>query len=92
MANGQPTSYQPNRRVVNQFDRDYELWEANAHPYQLMFYSFFNNLSKDIAESKALRDQGVEPLEDWIERVTQENIDAEEQATGRPVDRMRQVK
>ena len=56
-----------------------------------MFYSFFNNLSKDIAESAALREQGIEPFEDWVQRKTQEAIAAEENATGRPVDRMRQV-
>ena len=79
------------QRFCDQFDRDYQLWEFNAHPYQLMFYNFYNELRQKQMEDQELRNQGEEPIEDQILRVANERISQEQEATGREVDRMRQV-
>ena len=79
------------QRFADQLDRDYELWEANAHPYQSMFYAFYNNLRQEQVENQELRNQGKEPVEDQVLRITQERIESEKETTGREVDRMRQV-
>ena len=72
-------------------DRDYELWEANAHPFQTAFYNFYNTLRQEQIENQELRNQGVEPIEDQILRISSERIEQEAAATGREVDRMRQA-
>ena len=72
-------------------DRDYELWEVNAHPYQLVFYSFYNNLRREHTEEQAQRANGQEPVKDRIIRLTDERVQEEETRTGRSVDKMRQA-
>ena len=78
--------------MVDQLDRDYELWEFNAHPYQTMFYEFYNNLRQEQIENQELRNQGEEPIEDQVLRIAEERIAQEQETTGKEVDRMRQVK
>ena len=82
----------PEMRFTDQMDRDYELWEYNAHPYQMFFYEFYNNLRQQQIENQELRNQGMEPIEDQVLRVAEERIAAEQQSTGREVDKMRQVR
>ena len=60
-------------------DRDYELWEANAHPYQSAFYSFYNSLRQEQIENQELRNQGIEPIEDQILRISSERIAKEKE-------------
>ena len=78
-------------RFADQLDRDYELWEYNAHPYQTFFYDFYNSLRQEQMENKALRENGEEPMEDQILRVATERIERERETSGREVDRMRQA-
>ena len=78
--------------MTDQLDRDYELWEFNAHPYQRMFYEFYNDLRKQQMENQELRKQGEEPIEDQVLRIAEERIAREQENTGKEVDRMRQVK
>ena len=78
-------------RLTDQMDRDYELWEYNAHPYQTLFYQFYNSMRQEQMENRALREAGEEPMEDQILRVVQERVEQEKQASGREVDKMRQV-
>ena len=79
------------QRFADQMDRDYELWEANAHPFQIAFYNFYNTLRQEQIENQELRNQGVEPMEDQILRISNERIEQEAAATGKEVDRMRQA-
>ena len=78
-------------RFADQMDRDYELWEANSHPYQLFFYSYYNKLRIEEVENAALRKEEKEPIKDQILRLTEEKVQREEQQTGREVDKMRKV-
>ena len=79
------------QRFIDQMDRDYEFWEYNAHPFQLFFYSFYNQLRLKQVEDAQLRSDGLEPMEDQVLRVSNERVAQEAQSTGRDVDRMRQV-
>lgn len=64
----------PDKRLVNQGDREHELISHNYHPYQLEFYRANNRRLQQEREEEALRQAGEKPLVDQAVEILRDSL------------------
>ena len=64
----------PDKRLINQGDREHELISHNYHPFQLEFYRVNNQRLQREREDQAVRDNGEKPVIDQAVEMLRDNL------------------